>query len=294
MRQTDRDVLGNYLSQKTYEDPSFVIGTCQTLKDEVDEILGFIRQRKAKPMDHVAYQEFWQRINTYYIPHITVKYIVDYLDPTLLEKSLHNLEEARVYAEPVFAKTEELIVGLATTLSKKYDYRPELMLCMVKEEFYDCLNGQAPPARSLLEERYVQAAILADRKECFLLVGDKAKDVDNIVTPKLVTDTIKGSVAYKGKVKGTVRIILDPTKADHFQRGDILVTGMTRPEYLPIMHKAAAFVTDAGGILSHAAITARELKKPCVIGTQIASKVLKDGDVVEVDADNGIVKKVEH
>ncbi|TSC78406.1 MAG: pyruvate, water dikinase [Parcubacteria group bacterium Gr01-1014_29] len=56
------------------------------------------------------------------------------------------------------------------------------------------------------------------------------------------------------------------------------------------MHKAGAFIIDAGGILSHAAIVARELKKPCVIGTKIATKVLKNGDLVEVDADNGIVK----
>ena len=89
-----------------------------------------------------------------------------------------------------------------------------------------------------------------------------------------------------------VKIIFDPFKANNFTNGDILVTGMTRPEFLPLMHKAGAFVTDAGGILSHAAITARELKKPCVIGTQIATKILKDGDLVEVDANKGIVKKI--
>ena len=65
---------------------------------------------------------------------------------------------------------------------------------------------------------------------------------------------------------------------------------MTRPEFLPLMKKAVAFITDAGGILSHAAIMARELEKPCIIGTRIASKILKDGDLVEVDADKGIVK----
>ena len=59
-----------------------------------------------------------------------------------------------------------------------------------------------------------------------------------------------------------------------------------------LMKKAAAFVTDGGGILCHAAIMARELKKPCVIGTKIATQVLKDGDLVEVDADKGIVRKI--
>jgi pyruvate,water dikinase len=58
------------------------------------------------------------------------------------------------------------------------------------------------------------------------------------------------------------------------------------------MEKAAAFVTDAGGILSHAAITAREMKKPCIIGTKVATKVFNDGDMVEVDAESGIIKKL--
>mgnify|MGYP001564748046 CR=1 FL=1 len=58
------------------------------------------------------------------------------------------------------------------------------------------------------------------------------------------------------------------------------------------MRKAAAFVTDEGGILCHAAIVARELKKPCIIGTKIATRVFKDGDMVEVDATKGIVRKI--
>lgn len=101
---------------------------------------------------------------------------------------------------------------------------------------------------------------------------------------------IKGSIAYKGLATGLVRIIIDPYKDGRsFKIGESLVAGMTRPEFLPVMKKAAAFITDAGGILSHAAIVARELKKPCIIGTQITTKLLKDGDLVEVDANKGII-----
>ena len=67
---------------------------------------------------------------------------------------------------------------------------------------------------------------------------------------------------------------------------------MTDPRYVPAMKKAAAIVTDEGGITCHAAIVSRELKKPCIIGTKIATKVLKDGDEVEVDAEKGVVKKI--
>jgi pyruvate,water dikinase len=76
------------------------------------------------------------------------------------------------------------------------------------------------------------------------------------------------------------------------KKGEILIASMTRPEFLPAMQKAAAFVTDEGGITSHAAIVSREMKKPCIIGTKIATKVFKDGDMVEVDANKGIVRKL--
>lgn len=65
---------------------------------------------------------------------------------------------------------------------------------------------------------------------------------------------------------------------------------MTSVDFVPIMKRASAFVTDEGGITSHASIVSREMNKPCIIGTKIATQVLKDGDLVEVDANNGVVK----
>lgn len=106
---------------------------------------------------------------------------------------------------------------------------------------------------------------------------------------------IKGKVACKGGIKkiiGRVRII-NHAKSEKFMKGEILVTSMTRPEFVPLMKKAKAIITNEGGITSHAAIVSRELNVPCIIGTQIATQVLKDGDEVEVDADNGIVKIVQ-
>lgn len=67
---------------------------------------------------------------------------------------------------------------------------------------------------------------------------------------------------------------------------------MTSPWYVPIMEKAAAIVTDEGGITCHAAIISREMSKPCIICTKFATKVLKNGDLVEVDATKGIIKRI--
>jgi phosphohistidine swiveling domain-containing protein len=103
---------------------------------------------------------------------------------------------------------------------------------------------------------------------------------------------IRGELAYAGKIRGRVRLILDIKDGHKFKQGEILVSRITDPSYVPLMKKASAIVTDVGGITSHAAIVSRELHKICIVGTNIGTKVLKDGDLVEVDADKGIVRKV--
>lgn len=104
---------------------------------------------------------------------------------------------------------------------------------------------------------------------------------------------VKGTVAFKGKAVGTARVILDVAKeGGAFEEGDILVSTTTNLAFVPLMGKAAAFVTEEGGLLTHTAIVARELRKPCVIGTKIATKVFKSGDRIEVDAEKGVVRKL--
>ena len=93
-------------------------------------------------------------------------------------------------------------------------------------------------------------------------------------------------------MKGLVRIIRYRNELHTIAEGEILVTEMTTPDFIPAMRKASAIVTDEGGITCHAAIVARELKKPCVVGTKIATEVFVDGDLVEVDANSGVVRRL--
>lgn len=101
---------------------------------------------------------------------------------------------------------------------------------------------------------------------------------------------LKGSPASPGVVRGLVKVVVSYRAVGAVAAGAVLVTEMTTPEFVPAMKRAAAIVTDEGGITCHAAIVSRELHKPCVIGTKIATRVLKDGDEVEVDADVGVVR----
>lgn len=102
---------------------------------------------------------------------------------------------------------------------------------------------------------------------------------------------ICGTPASRGIASGRIRVLLDPH--DAFEEGDVLVAPMTSPEYVFAMRCACAIVTDTGGLTSHAAIVSRELGKPCIVGTRVATRALKNGDLVEVDAERGIVRRIE-
>lgn len=105
-----------------------------------------------------------------------------------------------------------------------------------------------------------------------------------------INDSIRGTVASTGKVIGIVRLVLVKEEIFQLKEGEILVTEMTSPDLVLSMKNAAAIITDEGGMTSHAAITSRELGIPCIVGTKIATSILKTGDKILVDAINGIIR----
>ncbi len=104
---------------------------------------------------------------------------------------------------------------------------------------------------------------------------------------------LTGMAASLGIATGPVKICTTIESLSKVQQGDILVASMTRPEYVSAMKKAAAIVTDEGGVTCHAAIVSRELGIPCVIGTQKATKVLKDGWIVQVNANHSSITVID-
>lgn len=119
---------------------------------------------------------------------------------------------------------------------------------------------------------------------------NKYNHAEEEVPPGEQDDEIRGSIAFKGIIRGIARVVLFPKDQGTLNNGEILVTSMTTPDYLPAMSKAAGFITDEGGITCHAAIVSREMKKPCIIGTKRATRFIKDGNLVELDAYSGVVK----
>src|SRR3989344_4141260 len=100
---------------------------------------------------------------------------------------------------------------------------------------------------------------------------------------------LKGFGVSAGIAEGTVRIARELRNLPDFKDGEILVAKVTEPSMVLMMNKAAAFITDIGGITSHAAIIAREIGVPCVVGTKSATQLLRDGMKVHVDGTKGEV-----
>lgn len=148
-------------------------------------------------------------------------------------------------------------------------------------------KGQIPPKRPL------HPGVLFRIDKIKVLTKYELDFIQKKLFLKNTVDEFVWMVAYQGSVVGKVKIIHSEKDVGKVEEGDILVSRFTRPEYIPAMEKASGFITNDGGITCHAAIIARELKKPCIIWTKIATQVLKDGDIIELDAFNGVVRIIE-
>ncbi|MBU0536397.1 MAG: phosphoenolpyruvate synthase, partial [Nanoarchaeota archaeon] len=150
------------------------------------------------------------------------------------------------------------------------------------------------PDKEKIKLRKFSFLVIIKKDEEIFFYGSEAQEMHDKMFKihKGEVTEIHGRPACLGKATGIVKVIMNESEFSKMQQGDILVTSMTRPEFVPIMRKAAAIVTDEGGITCHAAIVSRELKIPCIISTRIATQKLKDGDKVEVDAEKGMIRKL--
>ncbi|MFA6391720.1 MAG: PEP-utilizing enzyme [Patescibacteria group bacterium] len=165
---------------------------------------------------------------------------------------------------------------------------------MMKSEVRDALIGGKKPDKKTLQKRTKFCVYYVEKGIEKIYTGNQAKKMAEKTTMTVneeITE-INGQCGCVGRGKGKVRLIIRASDMGKMKNGDVLVSIATNPGIVAAMKKASAIVTDQGGITSHAAIIARELGIPCVIGTKIATKVFKDGDLVEVDATKGMVRKL--
>lgn len=228
--------------------------------------------------------KFWSSINTVFFE------LPDRGDvhPDFRDGILRMRKETEAYTDQMSSNFVNFFEETFPKFAKfSYVITPEEVLQLAKSSFNSKLISQ-------LEERVREGCVMIDGVVYPKSNQNKVLEEKGLTLEKAqssdVSDGLKGKVAFRGKVAGIVKIVLSKSDIQKIHDGDILVTPMTNPEHVPYMRKAAAFVTDEGGVTCHAAIVSREMKKPCIIGTKFATQVLKDGDLVEVDANEGVVR----
>lgn len=212
-------------------------------------------------------------------------------------KFLVKISGEQSYWRQYLAETSDLVAfkarPLLIAISRKLGISYSDLILLTPAEITDFLNNSVKPTPAFLTRRKKDYFIFIENNKETVI--DDEKEIKQLKRSFLsaggkYTEEIKGMIASSGFGRGLAKVFLIPENMSKMKEGDILVTTMTTPDFVPLMKKAAAIVTDIGGLLSHAALISRELKKPCIIGTKIATKVLKDGDLVEVDADKGVVR----
>lgn len=208
-----------------------------------------------------------------------------------LQESIYfrNWRTERYYRNAYFLRNLFAATAKALGLSRTDD-----IFLFVPDEIVAGLHNGAVPARAVLRERKKGYMILADSGHEFIASGKflaKARHAFEKHTQDKAKE-IRGNVAFPGIVQGPVRVVLHKNDLHKVRKGDILVAGSTTPDYVPVLRHVRGIITEEGGVLSHASVISRELHISCIIGTKNATKVLKDGDIVEVDAEKGTVRRI--
>lgn len=150
---------------------------------------------------------------------------------------------------------------------------------------------------SMLSGSHIATQEIIQQRENRFIISIKGSAVSFLDSFHVIadddTDVLKGQTAFPGKVTGRVKIVNSSADLNKILEGDILVSSRTSPELVPAMQKAAAIISELGGLLCHAAIVSREMKKPCIVGVKNATSFLRDNDLVAVDASNGILQKID-
>jgi pyruvate,water dikinase len=222
-------------------------------------------------------------------------------DDNILKENLEDLGRLKFEGREIlnaFIFDDGVLPNLLKGISTKYLEKEDDAVYLYSDEILSLFKGKKP-----------KRDIIDQRKKCYAItrIDNKIVRYEYKTSLKLLEEftrsedvkIIKGTIANKGKTKGKAVIapmltsIAEVNKIiSRMKKGDILVAHSTTPEFMVLIDKAAAIVADQGGMLSHAAVISREFNIPCIIGTGNATKILKDGDLIEVDANKGIVRKI--
>ena len=215
----------------------------------------------------------------------------DWKEKCILMHEYANIKNDRIDA---LKKSVFYLTKFYEKLAKKIkdpDITGRTLINTSHEEIKDIIKGKINCEE--IKKRNKEIIFYYDHELVIITDEKKIKKIKaQLKEKKRKSNSIKGSVANKGKAIGKAKIITDVRELSKVIKGDIIIARVTDPRYTTYIRKCKGIVTDEGGILSHTAIISRELGIPCIIGTKNATTTFKDNDLVEIDADKGTVRRI--
>lgn len=198
------------------------------------------------------------------------------------------------YRKEIQMRANQIMHRLLHAIARTCAIDHDDLVYYFNDEVRALLDKKIRVEQKILEQRKIGIVWLIEEGKITNYFGEKAYEVIDqlIINPRKAADVseLRGLSVSRGMYTGKVFVATSAENANKdMQQGDVLVTSMTTVDYIPAMRKAGAVITDDGGATCHAAIVSREFGIPCIVGTKVATQVLKTGDIVDVDANKGII-----
>ena len=283
-----------FVLKKIRKNPDFMKNTYKKGKRRFDNLTSFCKNLanlKVKSNKELlglieTYFKLYKKPYPYFMITVEARALEKKKDKNVQE-AVNLMAKLRLYGRTSFNKTHELALPLFEEIAKRFNTTSYELKFLTPPEIRGLLLGKKIDIKNIIK----------NRQKCFFIhFNGEFRFLENaslIIEEEVEDNVIKGQGAFHGNYKGKVKLIKDIDDVNALKKGDVLVTQMTTTDLITDnIKKAGAIITDEGGITCHAAILSREFKIPALIGTKIATKILKDGDIVQIDTKKGIANKI--
>jgi phosphohistidine swiveling domain-containing protein len=274
--------LSEFVSQRVAENPDFLKNLFEKGKQHFQKLIFFAEHAGRQKNNFKELMKKYFQLYRMSYPHFLITLFAD----TVGKNHVIPMADFRFFSRASFNKTHENIKPCLEEIAKQHAVTVDELKFLTPAEILLLLDNIPVNIQQKISQR--QQCYFMFQKGSFELKENATYNVNEHFS-QILKGIGTSPFIYTGKVK----IITSTADAEKIEQGDVIVTRMTTPDIVsPFFQKAGALVTDEGGITCHAAVISREFNIPALMGTGNATRLLKDGDIVEVDAEKGIVRKI--
>lgn len=281
--------LSKFLRDKISQNPQFMSKILEDGKLYFGDLINFSEEIGKKDLSGLSNDKIKELMEQYFrlykepYPYFNITIFTDELEDK--KETIDLMADLRLLGRSSFNKTHELIEPVFLEIGKRFGLSIDEVKFLKPIEIINLLNGENLEVKS----------IISNRQNCYFIFQEgkfALKENESYQISQEVSNEIKGRGTFPSWYRGKVTIIITSKDKEKMDLGDVMVARMITPELGKCMKKAGAIITDEGGVTCHAAVLSREFNIPALIGTKNATKLLQDGDIIEIDTDKGIANKV--